>query len=70
IHSDTFFLHQNNKYLASQLPHPFESKQQYERALRLPIGPEWTTKSTFQTATKPRVMIKQGVIKPIQRPTL
>ncbi|OAL64521.1 small nucleolar ribonucleoprotein complex subunit Utp14 [Trichophyton rubrum] len=60
----------NNKYLASQLPHPFESKQQYERALRLPIGPEWTTKSTFQTATKPRVMIKQGVIKPIQRPTL
>ncbi|EFE31846.1 small nucleolar ribonucleoprotein complex subunit Utp14, putative [Trichophyton benhamiae CBS 112371] len=70
VHSDTFFLHQNNKYLASQLPHPFESKQQYERALRLPIGPEWTTKSTFQTATKPRVMIKQGVIKPIQRPTL
>ncbi|EFR00062.1 hypothetical protein MGYG_03069 [Nannizzia gypsea CBS 118893] len=60
----------NNKYLASQLPHPFESKQQYERSLRLPIGPEWTTKSTFQTATKPRVMIKQGVIKPIQRPTL
>ncbi|KAM5475989.1 hypothetical protein MauCBS54593_000672 [Microsporum audouinii] len=60
----------NSKYLASQLPHPFESKQQYERSLRLPIGPEWTTKSTFQTATKPRVMIKQGVIKPIQRPTL
>ncbi|KAF3482960.1 U3 small nucleolar RNA-associated protein 14 [Arthroderma uncinatum] len=60
----------NNKYLASQLPHPFESRQQYERSLRLPIGPEWTTKSTFQTATKPRVMIKQGVIKPIQRPAL
>ncbi|KAL1957439.1 hypothetical protein VTO42DRAFT_6007 [Malbranchea cinnamomea] len=60
----------NTKYLASQLPHPFESKQQYERSLRLPIGPEWTTKETFQNATKPRVMIKQGIIRPMQRPAL
>ncbi|EDN10226.1 predicted protein [Histoplasma mississippiense (nom. inval.)] len=60
----------NTKYLASQLPHPFESRQQYERSLRLPIGPEWTTKETFQNATKPRVMLKQGVIKPLQRPLL
>ncbi|KAK2737702.1 hypothetical protein FQN57_007450 [Myotisia sp. PD_48] len=60
----------NNKYLASQLPHPFESRQQYERSLRMPIGPEWTTKSTFQSATKPRVMVKQGVIKPIRKPMM
>ncbi|PGH16810.1 hypothetical protein AJ79_01454 [Helicocarpus griseus UAMH5409] len=60
----------NTKYLASQLPHPFESRQQYERSLRLPIGPEWTTKETFQKATKPRVMLKQGVIKPLQKPLL
>ncbi|KKZ67512.1 hypothetical protein EMCG_06830 [[Emmonsia] crescens] len=60
----------NTKYLASQLPHPFESRQQYERSLRLPIGPEWTTKETFQNATKPRVMLKQGVIKPLQKPLL
>ncbi|PGH19874.1 hypothetical protein AJ80_03793 [Polytolypa hystricis UAMH7299] len=57
----------NVKYLASQLPHPYESKEQYERSLRLPIGPEWTTKDTFQQATKPRVMVKQGVIKPMQK---
>ncbi|PGG99184.1 U3 small nucleolar RNA-associated protein 14 [Blastomyces parvus] len=60
----------NTKYLASQLPHPFESRQQYERSLRLPIGPEWTTKETFQNATKPRIMLKQGVIKPLQKPLL
>ncbi|KAL4777049.1 Utp14 protein-domain-containing protein [Aspergillus nidulans var. acristatus] len=59
---------QNNKYLATQLPHPFESKQQYERSLRVPIGPEWSTKETFQSSTKPRVMIKQGVIKPMEKP--
>ncbi|KAL2868881.1 UTP14 family protein [Aspergillus lucknowensis] len=58
----------NNKYLATQLPHPFETKQQYERSLRIPIGPEWSTKETFQASTKPRVMIKQGIIKPMEKP--
>ncbi|KAI5283224.1 hypothetical protein KEM54_002305 [Ascosphaera aggregata] len=58
----------NVKYMASQLPHPFESRQQYERSLRLPVGPEWTTKATFQKATKPRIMVKQGIIKPMQKP--
>ena len=58
----------NAKYLAGQLPHPFETKAQYERSLRLPIGPEWTTKETFQGMTKPRVLMKQGIIAPIARP--
>ncbi|ETI19535.1 hypothetical protein G647_09369 [Cladophialophora carrionii CBS 160.54] len=58
----------NSKYLASELPHPFESRQQYERSLRLPLGPEWTTKTTFQDATKPRVLIKQGIIRPMAEP--
>ncbi|KAJ4525169.1 hypothetical protein HRR83_000840 [Exophiala dermatitidis] len=58
----------NSKYLASELPHPFETRQQYERSLRLPLGPEWTTKSTFQDATKPRVLMKQGIIRPMSRP--
>ncbi|KAI3392541.1 hypothetical protein diail_5512, partial [Diaporthe ilicicola] len=46
----------NEKFLASQLPHPFESRQQYERSLRLPVGPEWMTKESFQASTKPRVI--------------
>jgi U3 small nucleolar RNA-associated protein 14 len=59
---------QNDKYLASQLPHPFESQHQYERSLRLPVGPEWSTKETFQDNTKPRVIIKQGLIAPMSKP--
>lgn len=59
---------QNVKYLASSLPHPFETRAQYERSLRLPVGPEWTTKETFQDATKPRVLLKQGVIAPMSKP--
>ncbi|KAK4034429.1 Utp14 protein-domain-containing protein [Parachaetomium inaequale] len=51
-----------------KLPHPFESQQQYERSLRLPVGPEWSTKETFQDATKPRVIIKQGIIAPMSKP--
>ncbi|KAF1969516.1 Utp14-domain-containing protein [Bimuria novae-zelandiae CBS 107.79] len=58
----------NTKYKASQLPFPFETREQYERSLRLPKGPEWTTKKTFQEATKPRVMVKQGVIEPMRKP--
>ncbi|KAF2021040.1 Utp14-domain-containing protein [Aaosphaeria arxii CBS 175.79] len=58
----------NSKFLATSLPFPFESKEQYERSLRLPQGPEWTTKQTFQDATKPRVIVKQGVIRPLHKP--
>ncbi|EFQ30301.1 uncharacterized protein GLRG_05445 [Colletotrichum graminicola M1.001] len=60
----------NDKYLATQLPHPFESKAQYERSLRLPLGPEWVTKESHQEATKPRVLKKQGIIAPMLRPTM
>jgi len=60
----------NGKYLASNLPHPFETRQQYERSLRLPVGPEWTTKETFQSATKPRLLMKQGVITPMAKPMI
>ncbi|KAB5566519.1 Utp14 protein-domain-containing protein [Coniochaeta sp. 2T2.1] len=58
----------NDKYLASQLPHQFESKLQYERSIRLPVGPEWVTKESFQDATKPRVILKPGVIAPMSKP--
>ena len=57
------------KYLAPVLPHGFETRAQYERSLRLPVGPEWTTKETFQQATKPRVLLKKGrVVAPMERP--
>lgn len=60
---------QSEKYMASQLPHVYESKLQYERSLRLPIGPEFQTKETFQESTKPRILLKQGIIAPIAKPT-
>ncbi|KAF1922959.1 Utp14-domain-containing protein [Didymella exigua CBS 183.55] len=58
----------NKKYLAGQLPFPFESREQYERSLRLPKGREWTTKKTHQDAVLPRVLVKGGVIAPMRKP--
>lgn len=63
---------QNRKgkqYLAPILPHGFETKTQYERSLRLPMGPEWSTKEVFQRATRPRVVVKPGtVVEAMERP--
>ncbi|USP81910.1 hypothetical protein yc1106_09184 [Curvularia clavata] len=58
----------NVKYMASQLPFPFETREQYERSLRVPKGKEWVTKKTHQDVTKPRVIVKQGIIKPLRKP--
>jgi U3 small nucleolar RNA-associated protein 14 len=56
------------KYMASQLPFPFENREQYERSLRVPRGKEWVSKRTFQEGTRPRVIVKQGVVKPLRKP--
>ncbi|EMD60222.1 hypothetical protein COCSADRAFT_126619 [Bipolaris sorokiniana ND90Pr] len=58
----------NTKYMASQLPFPFENREQYERSLRVPKGKEWVTKKTHQDVTRPRVIVKQGIIKPLRKP--
>lgn len=57
------------KYMAPVLPHGFEKADEYERSLRVPVGPEWTTKETFQKGTKPRVVVKPGaVVEAMERP--
>ncbi|KAK5723607.1 hypothetical protein LTR15_005306 [Elasticomyces elasticus] len=50
------------KYLAPVLPHGFGRKEEYEGALRVPVGPEWTTKEVFQRGTRPRVVVRPGSI--------
>ncbi|KAK6505302.1 hypothetical protein TWF481_007209 [Arthrobotrys musiformis] len=50
------------KYLATALPYPFETSDQYERSLRFPIGQEWSTKETHQTLTAPKVIVKGGTV--------
>lgn len=59
----------NARYQASGVPFPFENREQYERSLRMSIGQEWSSKSTFQRATRPRIVVKRGeVIDPLEKP--
>jgi len=59
----------NLKYQSSHVPYPFETREQYERSLRMPVGQEWTSKETHQKLTMPRVIVKQGtVIDPLKAP--
>lgn len=56
-------------YTATSVPFPFETREQYERSLRMPIGQEWSTRDTHQKLIKPRVIVKPGlVIDPIKAP--
>ncbi|CAG8470267.1 16827_t:CDS:10 [Acaulospora morrowiae] len=57
------------KYLATDIPHPFETREQYERSIRTPLGREWNTRDIFQKMIMPRVITKIGdVIDPLNAP--
>jgi U3 small nucleolar RNA-associated protein 14 len=40
------------------LPYPYTSKAQFERAMENPLGAEWNTRVAFQRATLPKVVKK------------
>ncbi|EWC44074.1 hypothetical protein DRE_07209 [Drechslerella stenobrocha 248] len=48
------------KYLASNVPFPFETREQYERSLRFPMGQEWSTKRTHQALSAPKIIVETG----------
>jgi U3 small nucleolar RNA-associated protein 14 len=58
----------NKTYMASELPYPFETRAQYERSLRVPLGGEWNTVRDAQEGVRPRVLVKQGVIRAVRKP--
>ncbi|KAI9323566.1 small-subunit processome [Dichotomocladium elegans] len=57
------------KYQVTAVPYPYQNMEQYERAMRTPVGKEWNTRNTFQKMTKPKVLTKLGtVIDPLHAP--
>ena len=53
--------------MAHKLPHGFENREQYENTIRTPIGKEWQTTVSFQTMTRPKVIVEAGqVINPLK----
>ncbi|TFK39375.1 Utp14 protein-domain-containing protein [Crucibulum laeve] len=51
-----------SKYLVKDLPYPYTSKAQFERAMERPLGSEWNTRVGFQRGTLPKVVKKPGII--------
>ncbi|KAG6818499.1 hypothetical protein H0H93_004542 [Arthromyces matolae] len=56
------------KYLVKDLPYPYTSRAQFEKAMERPLGTEWNTRVAFQKGTMPRVVKKPGIIiNPIEK---
>jgi len=53
--------------MAGAVPYPFETREQYEMSLRLPLGKEWNATSVHRKLTTPRIKTKMGAaIQPLK----
>jgi U3 small nucleolar RNA-associated protein 14 len=55
------------KYQMSSVPHPYTSMEEYQAALRIPLGREWNTAQGFKELNKPKMIVNTGqVIQPMK----
>jgi len=55
------------KYLTKKLPFPYETQEQYERAMRNPLGKDWNASQVYNKMIQPRIIKKYGeLIEPIK----
>ena len=57
------------KYKIADIPHPFTTREEYERSLQMPLGEDWNASNVVKNNTKPEILTRAGrVIEPIARP--
>ncbi|EFA75726.1 U3 snoRNP protein [Heterostelium album PN500] len=57
-----------SKYLLSKTPMHYESKEQYESTLEVPLGKDWNTRTVYQKLIEPKLSVAAGTyIKPVTR---
>jgi U3 small nucleolar RNA-associated protein 14 len=55
-----------SKYKVTSIPYPYQTREQYEKAIRVPLGKEWNSRNSFQSMSKPRAITRAGqIIHPI-----
>ena len=60
---------ENENLRIEGVPFPFTSREQYERAMRQPLGKEWNSKKSFAMMNQPEIKTRRGVIiDPIKMP--
>jgi U3 small nucleolar RNA-associated protein 14 len=58
----------NAKYQLENIPYPFKSRDQYERAMGGAIGNEWNVTTAVKSLTRSEVVTRAGkMIKPINK---
>ncbi|OQR91532.1 U3 small nucleolar RNA-associated protein [Achlya hypogyna] len=54
------------KFMCATVPYPFTSREQYELAMRNPLGSDWNTTKAANELTAPAVMLRAGkIIQPL-----
>ncbi|KDO19738.1 hypothetical protein SPRG_15068 [Saprolegnia parasitica CBS 223.65] len=54
------------KFMVASVPYPFTSREQYELAMRNPLGADWNTTKSANALTAPEVMLRAGqIIQPL-----
>lgn len=57
------------KYKIADIPHPFSTREEYERSLQMPIGEDWNASNVVKNNTKPEIKMRAGrIIEPIAKP--
>ena len=56
------------KFQLAEIPYPYRSRQEYERAIAGNLGQEWNTINGTKEMTRPAVIVRAGkIIKPIAK---
>jgi len=55
------------KFKIAEVPHPFTSREEYEKSLVMPIGDEWNASHVVRQNTKPDIFLRAGrVVEPLK----
>jgi len=58
-----------SKYKIAEVPHPFTTREEYERSLQMPIGDLWNASDVVRKNTQPAVKVRPGrILEPIKLP--
>jgi U3 small nucleolar RNA-associated protein 14 len=57
-----------DNYMISQIPHPYTSREEYERAMIGGVGREWNVSSSFKDMTRREIITRPGkIIQPLSK---
>jgi len=57
-----------DKFMLSQVPYPYSSREEYERVMSGGVGREWNVTGSFKDMTRPEVITRAGkVIQPLSK---